>query len=221
VLPGLVALVVLGAFEATNLDRAIQDHFYDPVARKFPLAKSHGFELVFHDLGKLPAIALGVGCALGYLASFRRERLRPWRKQLLFVALCLGLGPLAVAGIKSRSVIHCPRDLAIYGKDAPYVRLFDPVPSGLEPGQCWPGGHSSGGFAVMSVYLALRRRRPRAAKWWLGGGFLYGLTLGTSRMVQGAHFVSHNLWAAVVCWAVALALYELILRRDDQRASHT
>jgi membrane-associated PAP2 superfamily phosphatase len=67
----------------------------------------------------------------------------------------------------------------------------------------------------MSLYFVFRRRRPRLALAWLGGGFLYGFGLGFGRVVQGAHFVSHNLWAALICWGVALLLYELILRRRD------
>jgi membrane-associated PAP2 superfamily phosphatase len=32
-------------------------------------------------------------------------------------------------------------------------------------------------------------------------------------VLQGAHFVSHNLWSALICWLVVLALYEVLLRR--------
>ena len=72
---------------------------------------------------------------------------------------------------------------------------------------------------MVAVHHHFRRARPRLALAWLGGGFLYGFGLGFSRVVQGSHFVSHNLWAAVVCWTIALVLYELLLRRYDERST--
>lgn len=215
--PALLAAVVLGVFETTSLDRRIQDLFYDPLERRFPLRIHTLFETVFHDFGRFSVILLGVSLVALVLWSFRRPALRRWRRGFLYAALCLAAGPVAVAQLKHNSAIHCPNDLEQYGGDQPYVRTFDPIPPGLEPGHCWPGGHSSGGFAMMSLYFVFRRSRPRLARAWLAGGFLYGFGLGFSRVVQGSHFVSHNLWAAVVCWAIALGLYELILRRYDQR----
>lgn len=41
------------------------------------------------------------------------------------------------------------------------------------------------------------------------------MTLGTLfslvRMLQGAHFLSHNLWTAALCWLIGLGLYDLML----------
>jgi membrane-associated PAP2 superfamily phosphatase len=62
-----------------------------------------------------------------------------------------------------------------------------------------------GGFAQHPAPLAVRRR---AGLW---GGLAAGLALGMVRVAQGAHFFSHNLWSALVCWLVILALYLAIL----------
>jgi membrane-associated PAP2 superfamily phosphatase len=214
-IPALLACVVLGVFESTELDRRIQDLFYDPVARRFPLRVHSLFETVFHDFGRLTVILLGVALLALFAWSWRRPALARWRRGFLYAALCLAAGPVAVAQLKHESPIHCPRALELYGGDQPYVRLLETPPPGSEPGHCWPGGHSSGGFAMMSLYFVFRRARPRLARAWLAGGFLYGFGLGMSRVVQGSHFVSHNLWAALVCWTIALALYELMLRRYE------
>ncbi len=206
-------MVVLGVFEATNLDRRIEDLFYDPVAGQFPHRVRWLFETVIHDFGRLSVIALGVTLFAAFLLSWRYASLLPWRRALLYAVLCLAICPVAVAQIKQHTVISCPRKLEIYGGRAPYIRLFDPVPDGVEPGHCWPGGHSSGGFAMMSLYFVFRRARPRLAKVLLAGGFLYGFTLGFGRVVMGSHFVSHNLWAAAICWTISLGLYALMRRR--------
>jgi membrane-associated PAP2 superfamily phosphatase len=218
-IPAAIAVVVLGVFESTNLDRRIEDLFYDPVAGRFPHRVRWLLETVFHDFGRLSVIALGVGLFAAFLLSWRRPALLPWRRALLYGVLCLVICPVTIAQIKQNTVIHCPRKLDIYGGSAPYVRLFDAVPAGLDPGHCWPGGHSSGGFAMMSLYFVFRRRKPRIARLWLIGGFTYGFVLGFGRVVQGSHFVSHNLWAALFCWSISLALYELMLRRYESEVA--
>lgn len=215
--PALLALVVLGTFESTELDRRIQDLFYDPVKRRFPMRAIALFETVFHDFGRFSVIALGCCMLALFAASWRWHSLRRWRLGFLYAALCLAAGPIAVAQLKHASAIHCPHSLSIYGGDQPYLRLFDDVPPGWRAGHCWPGGHSSGGFAMMSLYFVFRRARPRLARAWLACGFLYGFWLGLSRVMQGSHFISHNLWAALVCWTIALVLYELMLRRYEPR----
>jgi membrane-associated PAP2 superfamily phosphatase len=52
-------------------------------------------------------------------------------------------------------------------------------------------------------------------------GFACGFALGFGRIMQGAHFLSHNLWAAWVCWMVALALWALILEPDSPPSPQT
>jgi hypothetical protein len=135
-----------------------------------------------------------------------------WAARLLYAALCLAVAVVTVAQIKHNSVIHCPRDLALYNGDQPYIRLFDPVQDGVEPGHCWPGGHSSGGFALMSLYFVFRRARPRLALAWLVGGFLYGFGLGFGRVVQGAHLSAQPVGGRGVLDRRA-GLYAGVLRR--------
>ena len=129
----------------------------------------------------------------------------------MFLLLSLALGPATVAVLKDTTNTHCPYDLQIYGGGAPYVRLLEHAPADAAPGHCFPGGHASGGFALMAFYFVWWRRRPRLAFAALGGGFAYGFGLGFTRLMQGAHFLSHNLWAAVVCWFVIVILYRLLL----------
>lgn len=213
--PALLAIAGYGLFEWTSIDVRIQDLFFDSTTREFPLRDAWFFDAVVHNAGKAPVILIGVALAAGFALSFRRADLRPWRRALLFGALCIAIAPLTVAGIKAGSAIHCPRRLELYGGRQPYIRLFDPVPESAERGHCWPGGHSSGGFALMALYFVFRRRKPRVAVACLLAGIAYGVGLGMGRVVQGAHFVSHIFWAGLVCWAVILALYEILMRRQD------
>jgi membrane-associated PAP2 superfamily phosphatase len=168
---------------------------------------------VLHHWAKYLVVMLGALAIAGFLLSFCIEALRPHRRVWLFVALSLSLAPLTVTALKAASVKHCPWSLAQFGGYLPYIRLFETPPPGLEPGHCFPAGHASTGFALMSFYFVGRARgRAKAAWGGLAAGLIAGLALGSARMMQGAHFLSHTLWSGLVCWTVILLLSVLVLR---------
>lgn len=220
-LPLALAALLLAVFELTPLDTAIQDRFYDPALREFPWRHTWLFEDLIHDAGKILVILFGVGVLGALVASFFKERLEGWRRPLAYVLLTLALGPTATSGWKDLSPKHCPWDLAMYGGHAPHTTLLEPVPEGVKRGRCFPCGQASSGFSLVALYFALLHRNRKLARrgLWLGLG--YGGVLGFGRMVQGAHFLSHVLTTALVCWLVAWLLYELVLRRSEERRAAT
>jgi membrane-associated PAP2 superfamily phosphatase len=173
-----------------------------------------------HRWAKYLLLVVALIVLAGFAASFFRPGWRPQRRRMLFVFLAMVLGSGMVGLLKQTTNRHCPYDLDIYGGYAPYKKLLEPAASGIRPGECWPGGHASGGFGLMAFYFLWRRSRPRLAWAGLVTGLAYGSALGAGRMIQGAHFLSHNLWSALICWFVALLLYELLLRRDEQPVAH-
>lgn len=209
------ALLLVLVFEFTHLDRAIADLFFDSSTHNFPWRHDWFLEVVMHRWAKYIIVLVAAGAAVGFVASFRLAALREHRRVLLFVFLALALGPFVVGFLKQVSAKHCPYDLQIYGGFAPYHGLLDFSARGLHSGACFPGGHASGGFALMSFYFVWRRDCPRLALAALAGGFAYGFVLGAGRMLQGAHFLSHNLWSAVIVWFVMLLLHRLVLYRRD------
>jgi len=212
-IPLLVAMILFVVVEYTSIDRAFSDLFFDPAQRKFPLRYDWFLEMVGHHWTKYVLVMIGVGSLLAALSSFIVTTLRPHRRALLFVFLVMMLGPMVVGHLKDVTNKHCPYDLNIYGGYAPYKRLLEPGDPGVERGRCWPGGHASGGFALFALFFVWRHRRPRLALAALGVAMTYGMIMGLGRTVQGAHFISHNLWSAIIVWLVAWLLYEIMLRR--------
>ena len=92
------------------------------------------------------------------------------------------------------------------------LRLLEAAPPGNAYGHCFPGGHASAGFCLFAFYFAGRaldsRRLMQVGLW---GGLIAGMGFGLARVAQGAHFLSHNLWSAVLCWIAILGLYVAIL----------
>ncbi|WP_341274603.1 phosphatase PAP2 family protein [Rivibacter subsaxonicus] len=70
------------------------------------------------------------------------------------------------------------------------------------PGRCFPGGHASGAFAFVGGWFALREHRPTRARAWLIGSLLLGASFSTAQTLRGAHYPSHGLYSAWICWCV-------------------
>jgi membrane-associated PAP2 superfamily phosphatase len=217
--PALPVVVLLLALETTAIDSAVSGWFFDPAAGVFPLRRSGLLEVLGHQWAK-ELIILVAGCVIGmYFLSFVQPALRPHRRLLLFLSLALTLAPLAVTLLRLSIARHCPWNLEEYGGFAPHLSLFDAAPPGMSPGHCFPSGHASAGFALFAFYFAGRalgnRRIARAGLW---GGLAAGMAFGMVRVAQGAHFLSHNLWSALVCWLVILALYVGVMGMPKERA---
>jgi membrane-associated PAP2 superfamily phosphatase len=84
-------------------------------------------------------------------------------------------------------------------------------------GHCFPAGHASTGFAFMAAYFCLRQNNAPGAMKWLLVAVCIGFILGISQQMRGAHFMSHTLWTAWLCWTVGWLshlLFSAILRKS-------
>ncbi|MNT62293.1 PAP2 superfamily protein [compost metagenome] len=130
----------------------------------------------------------------------------------------MGLATAFVTPVKAVTAVQCPWSLKEFGGKETYSELLSPRPATDKPGRCWPGGHAATGFALFAVFFVLRDRRPKLAR----AAFLLAFGLGTvfsiSRMMQGAHFFSHNVWTAVFCWLICLGSYYYVLYRPATKA---
>lgn len=219
-LPLVVAGLVLWLIYLFSIDERVTRLFFDPATQQFPLRNNWFLEVVMHQWAKYAVVTLGVAVLTAYLLSFRMASLTFLRRVFLFLVLAMGFSTGTVSYLKSMSHKQCPYDLKMYGGYAPYTGIFEKAPQGVKPGRCWPAGHSSAGFCLMAFYFAgLYLRNKRLAFWGLYGGFGLGFVLGMGRVLQGAHFLSHHIWTALICWLVTLALYELMLSRSPAATS--
>ena len=211
---GLAALLL--AFEPVTLDLALANLMYDPGAG-FIGRHSWFLENILHDRVKQLVIAISV---LGLLVSIAGLFHRPWRalsRPLAYVFLAMSLAASIFTPLKALTAVQCPWSLAQFGGEETYSSLLSPRPPTEHPGRCWPGGHASSGFVLFALFFALRDRKPRLARYALAFAFAMGCLLSLSRMLQGAHFLSHNLWTMLFDWLICLGLYRLMLYRPETR----
>jgi membrane-associated PAP2 superfamily phosphatase len=209
----LAIAIALCLLELTNIDMDIENLFYSPLQHEFLGKHSYWLEDILHDQAKRLVIAIGVFGALGYFASFKVKRLTPIRKELACLVVAMTLATSYTPPLKTITGVQCPWSLTEFGGHETYSKLFEHRPVTADPGRCWPGGHAATGFALFALFFVLRDRRPRMARAGLAFAFGLGTLFSVVRMIQGAHFLSHNIWAAIFCWVICLGTYRVMLYR--------
>lgn len=200
--------------EYSGLDVALSKLFYDPATKSWPLKSNFWTAGVLHEGAKDVVVYVMASILILFLLSLFVKRLRHYRKGAGYLIVASLLGPGVVSALKSVTRIYTPWDLAMFGGDKPHVLLFDPAPAGLPVGHAFPGGHSSGGFAFLSVYFLLLQYRPKYRYFGLALGLALGGVFAATQEVRGAHFLSHDLFSLVICWCAALAVHWLMFRKE-------
>lgn len=203
----LFAIMLLG-----HLDLRIADaFFFSRPANDWIGAHTWWAVDLIHTGGGWFVRLIGLAALVTLVAGFRLPRLRRWRRDAAYLVLALILVPTVVGALKQVTNVDCPWDLDRYGGDRPYVGLLADRPDDLPRSACYPGSHSSSGFALMAVYFLMRNSRPRIARWSLAGAVLLGTIFSFGQQARGAHFLSHDLMSAAIAWFLLLALWRLLL----------
>lgn len=205
-LAALTAALALGllAWDASGLDLVMSRWFGG--AGGFPWRDNVFLNEVMHDGARLAAwmgvlaLCVAVWWPVGALRRLSLQR----RLQLAATPL---VAVLVVSAMKSWSATSCPWSLSEFGGVAHYVSHWQHLltPDGGS-GRCFPAGHAASGFAFFGGYFAFRHTAPVIARRWLLVALLAGAVLGLAQQIRGAHFSSHTLWTAFVCWCVAWAM---------------
>jgi membrane-associated PAP2 superfamily phosphatase len=203
-----LAAMLLLAWDLAGLDRAIVRQFGD----------LHGFawrdawltSTLMHQGGRVLAWGVFAFLLLDLTRPIIRGPQRTERARALAATLaCL----VAVPGVKRLSSTSCPWDLDEFGGVAHYVSHWRFGVSDGGAGHCFPSGHAVAAFAFLSVYFLLRPSRPSLARAWLTGVLVTGLVFGAAQMLRGAHYPSHTLWSAWLCWITCLLVAHWPQRR--------
>lgn len=200
VCPAVILAATIAGLEYFNVDYQVGRFFYDFEARQWPLRDSLITKTIFHDWGQKLSIIMGVVIFIFLLSSLFLQKLKPYRKHLLFLFLASVTGPVVIAVLKNSTHIYCPWSLEIFGGDKPYIKLFDAIDTSLPIGHCFPGGHSGGGFAFLSLYFFWMVVKPEYKYRGLAIGLFIGIVFALTQEARGAHFISHDLASLLLSW---------------------
>lgn len=213
--PSVVFVFLLALLQLGGVDEFVAGLFYDPGQRVFPLKHDFWAERILHDESRRGMIGLALIVLAVWLASLTTDRLKDWRNLLGYLLLVTLLSVGAANLLKEISNMDCPWDLVEFGGSRIHFDLFQDKPDELPRGRCFPGGHSSGGFALFALYFVGRRRGYRRTWLMLAPAILIGSVFALDQWARGAHFPSHDLTTAYICWMIALITYAWFFRHDE------
>ncbi|XPV68050.1 MAG: phosphatase PAP2 family protein [Halarcobacter sp.] len=208
----VLLLITLAIFQFTQLDIYVQEFFYDFESKSWLIDKKEPIlKLFLYDTVKVSLIIFAV-CILISLIFFRKKRLiQEYKKGLLVVLLSAIFVPLSIGALKKYTNTPCPCNIQHFNGSYPDIKVFDSYPKDFvqkSKARCWPAGHASAGFALMSLFFLFKKDKNK--KIALIAAITLGWITGIYKMVLGDHFLSHTIITMLLSWIIIISINNLV-----------
>ncbi len=194
----------------------LADHLYILQGGSWTLRWNPITESVLHIGGKWASAAGWLFVVGLYAWSHFGRSLVKWRRPLAYLAVTWIVATIFVGLLKAATDMDCPWDLLRYGGDRAFVGFFEARPANMPHASCFPSGHASAGYAWFALYFFCLETRPQLRWSGLAVGMLAGAIFGVDQQFRGAHFFSHDVWTALICWLTALGGYLLFFNHPGE-----
>jgi len=200
-----------------EIDLLVSGAFYSEEQGGFFL-KSTLFAVFFREFIYIMSYSIGAILVLSAIAKktgILSKLPIPEFKKIMFLILVMAIGPgiLVHWVVKESWDRPRPRETTEFGGNMEFVRALKPSDIG---GKSFVSGHTAMGFYVVAFsFLATGRRRKDLYTL----GLFFGVLTGISRIIQGAHFLSDTVFAALLTLFTMHILYWLLFKRDKNKKS--
>lgn len=184
----------------TKLDVKIASYFY---SEELSWIYRNNFltEKIFHKGGVifLEVLFLVLLTLIFYL--WKKKTNTDLLRYFIFVLLSSILSMALVKILKMTTTLPCPWRCVEFGGEEVRPALWQLFSPSISNGKCFPAGHSSGGFALLSLYFAQNVHsvwKNNKKKILLFPGILIGSLFAITQQMRGAHFLSHDFATLVV-----------------------
>ena len=212
-------ITVIVFFGLIDVDSYIQDYFYDLKTESWMVDKKfQPYKFLFYDGLKKVIIFIGVGILLFYIYAKKKGKFKAYHRGLLIVVISSILVPLVVGGLKKTTNMPCPHAETRYGGAVDKIPVWERYTDANRPSdhkECWPAGHASGGFALLSLYFLFKRRRNKRII--LFTALTVGWTMGVYKMIVGDHFLSHTIITMMLAWLLILLTAKLVNKISNNK----
>ncbi len=169
-----------------------------------------------YDYGCLPAQIVCAASGIIFLLSWKYRKLTALRGPCLVIGLSLVIG----SGLIAHSILKewwgrpRPRQITQFGGSQPFRPYY--MPATTRPphsSKSFPSGHATTGFYFLAFYFVGKRANSRKMQFFgIAFGLLFGGLLSIARILQGGHFFSDTLLAALIMWLSAWLSDYLVYR---------
>jgi membrane-associated PAP2 superfamily phosphatase len=214
----LVASILF--FGLSGLDISIQDFLFDPQTHTWLLGKhTQPYQFIFYDGIKILLILFALLLLLSLLFLRKSITIQKYKQGIIIVVLSAVIVPFTASTLKKYTNMPCPKHTQHYGGIYPETKVWEHYPASFkQPShiQCWPAGHASGGFALLSLFFLFKSRKNRQRAILLG--LSVGWIMGGYKMLIGDHYFSHTWITMLLSWLLILLIAKGVktLSREDR-----
>ena len=217
----ILLIFVIALFELTNFDINFQNYFFDFETSKWLLNRDEPILKFFlYDGLKKVLIIFALSIAISLIFFRKKEIIKRYKKDLLIVLLSSIIVPLTIGGLKAVSNTPCPKNIEYFGGDYPNIKVFESYPSNFfqeKRIKCWPAGHASGGFALLSLFFLFKKKRNKIIA--ITFTFVLAWSMGFYKMIIGDHFLSHTIITMLIAWIEILIISKFIQGKNIEKST--
>lgn len=211
-----VLIISIIFFGISDIDIYIQNNFYNFETHLWVLDNNaQPYRFLFYD-GIKKLLLFFVITLIVVLVLFRKNSLiQEYRTGILIVILSSVFIPSSVGALKKYTNMPCPKAEKIYGGLYPETKVWESYIEERykkDTSKCWPAGHASGGFALLSLFFLFKSRKNQTIS--LLVACTIGWSMGIYKMLIGDHFFSHTVITMILAWLIVLILVNFIRNRS-------
>lgn len=210
----LVAVILCIIFESiTSFDRFFQKPFYQDGEWLISSKWHNQYKWLCYTGVKVVIILIGITALFALIYTYLNRRnpsLKIWIKPSLLVIISLALIPFIISSLKLFMGVYGPKSLLPYGGEHEHIGFLAQIFTygHVAGGRCFPAGHASGGFALMSLYFLPVKIKLRVPLFYTG--LILGWLMGLYQMARGEHFISHTLTTMFMALLLISISYKLL-----------
>ena len=211
----ILLIVSIIFFAKNNVDLVVQDIFFDFDTNKYIL-DSHlePYKFIFYDGIKKLLILFAVSLLFAFIFLRKTQFVKTYKKGIIIVILSSIFIPLSVGALKKETNMPCPKNEIRYGGLYPRTTVWESYKEDFKYKndriKCWPAGHASGGFALLSLFFFFKKKRNQFIA--LAGALTVGWSMGIYKMLVGDHFLSHTVITMLIAWLIVLIIAKSVER---------
>jgi len=207
-------IVTIIFFGLIPIDGFVEDKFYNPLTHSWILDRDlQPYKFIFYD-GIKKLLILFALLFLGSLIFLRKNHIiKSYKRGIIVVLLSAIFVPLIVGGLKKVTNMPCPKNEISYGGVYPSTKVWESYPKEFKRCNkicCFPAGHASGGFALLSLFFLFKSRRNKILA--IVGGLTIGWSMGLYKMLIGDHFLSHTVITMILAWLIILLIQKRVYK---------
>lgn len=195
-------------FELTTINILVQDTMFDYETHQWILdAQLQPYKFIFYDGIKTVLILFASSLLIALIFFRNKKTIKEYKKGMIVVILSAIIIPLVIGSLKKCTNMPCPKNEIHYGGIYPSTKVWESYPESftqLNTIKCWPAGHASGGFALLSLFFLFKTRKNKTIA--LIGALGIGWSMGIYKMLIGDHFLGHTVITMIIAWLIVLLL---------------